>query len=162
MFLDIYYSIFVDLERGGRTSPSSILVMTEAKTLLVQANLKMTHARLAVLSYLDYRKAPLTADEIYVHVNEEHDEVDKATIYRILDMFHKKGLVKRLEFSEGKYRYELAGEDHHHLICERCGKIEDISDCGIGSWENEIRQKKNFIIKRHALEFYGVCQLCQS
>lgn len=135
--------------------------MTQPDTLLIQADLKKTNARLAVLSYLDETRTPQTADEIFSHVNEEHDEVDRATIYRILDTFYKKGLVHRLEFSEGKYRFELVGDEHHHLICEGCGKIEDISDCNITEWEQEINQKKGFQIKRHSLEFFGVCNQCQ-
>lgn len=134
----------------------------EPRILLQQAALKSTSARLAILRFLDEASVPQTADEIFAHLQEEHPEgTDRATVYRILDTFYKKGLIQRLEFSEGKYRFELAGEDHHHLICERCGKIEDISDCGIAMWEDEIQQKKQFQIKRHALEFYGVCQSCQ-
>lgn len=135
--------------------------MQQFRILLHTASLKTTPARLVVLSYLSQASVPLTAEEIFTHMVKEHTEVDRVTIYRILDTFYKKGLVNRLEFSEGRYRYELAGEDHHHLICERCGKIEDISDCGIASWEEEIKRKKQFSITRHALEFYGVCASCQ-
>ena len=131
------------------------------KSLLQSQNLKITPARLAILSYLAHTSRPLTVDDIISHVKLEHTEADRATIYRIVETFSEKGIIKRLEFGEGKYRYELAGDDHHHLICEKCGNIEDISDCGISLWEAEIKKKKNFIVTRHSLEFYGVCQLCQ-
>lgn len=135
--------------------------MKQHKTVLQEANLKTTNARLSVLSFLDSAKTPLSADEIFDHLKLEHEEADKATIYRILDTFYKKGLVNRLEFSEGKYRYELTGEDHHHLICERCGAVEDISDCNIHILEKEIGEKKQFLVTRHSLEFFGVCSICQ-
>ena len=90
------------------------------RTELNDAGLKATSARLAVLSFLDHTKQPLSADDIYDHLRKEHDEADRATIYRILDTFFQKGIATRLEFGEGKYRYELAGEDHHHLMCENC------------------------------------------
>ncbi len=138
-----------------------ITLMNSFRTLLQSSDLKATPARLAVLSFLDNNKSPLDADAIFAHLREEHDEADKATIYRILETFVAKGLLKRLEFGEGKYRYELAGDDHHHLICENCGKIEDISDCNISDLEADIKQKKNFLVKRHSLEFYGLCQNCQ-
>ncbi len=130
--------------------------------MLHNSDLKVTSARVSVLSFLDHSDAPLDVDAIYEHVTSEHEEADRATIYRIIEMLYQKGIVKRLEFGEGKYRYELAGDDHHHLICENCGKIEDISDCGISEWEKEIKDKKKFNVKRHSLEFYGVCQQCQS
>jgi len=136
--------------------------MHNFRQLLHQSDLKVTPARLAVLSYLEQVRSPLYADSIYDHLKEEHDNgVDRATIYRILETFSQKRLIKRLEFGEGKYRYELMEDDHHHLICESCGKIEDISDCEIESWEQAIAKKKQFIIKRHSLEFYGLCHVCQ-
>lgn len=132
------------------------------KSLLQEQQLKVTPTRLAVLSFLMNSNHPLAVDEIFNHVLDEHNEADKVTIYRILDTLSQKGIIMKFEFGEGKYRYELAGDDHHHFICESCGEIEDISDCGINEWEKEISKKKKFSIKRHSLEFYGVCQLCQS
>lgn len=128
---------------------------------LNEVGLKVTQPRLAVLSFLGHTNQPLTADEIYEHLRAEHDEADRATIYRILDSFYRKGLTTRLEFGEGKYRYELAGDDHHHLICESCSSVTDISDCNIAELEKEITRKKGFTVKRHSLEFYGLCSSCQ-
>ena len=129
--------------------------------MLQDADLKATGARLAVLSFLTHSMKPLTAEEIFDHIRDEHDAADKATIYRILDTFSHKGITTRLEFGEGKFRYELAGDDHHHLICESCGEMEDISDCNISDLEQEIATKKKFLVTRHSLEFYGLCSVCQ-
>ncbi len=128
---------------------------------LQETQLKKTPARMAVLSYLHSVSIPMDVDSIFDHLNLEHEAVDKATVYRILEAFSQKGLVRKLELGEGKYRYELAGDDHHHLICERCGTIEDISDCNISSLEKDIKSKKRFLVKRHQLEFFGVCLQCQ-
>lgn len=129
--------------------------------LLGDSKLRTTSARLAVLSYLGQSAGPRGADEVLEHLSSEHQRVDKATIYRMLETFHQKGLVKRLEFGEGKYRFELVGEDHHHLVCEKCGSVQDISDCNIPSLEKDIMKKKKFKVTRHSLEFFGVCQSCQ-
>lgn len=123
--------------------------------------LKKTKARYAILHIFDEVKRPLDVAEIVQYLEKHDSAVDQATVYRILDAFHKKGVINQFEFQEGKFRYELAGSDHHHLICENCGRIEDISDCGIDRWEKEIKKRKGFIVKRHALEFFGVCQSCQ-
>lgn len=135
--------------------------MNDYKQLLQDADLKVTAARTAVLSFLEHEEQPVAADTIFAHLRAEHDEADKATIYRILDIFIDKGLITKLEFGEGKYRYELAGDDHHHLICENCGRIEDISDCHIADLQQEITTKKKFLVKRHELEFFGLCEACQ-
>ncbi|MBP6882388.1 MAG: transcriptional repressor [Candidatus Levybacteria bacterium] len=129
--------------------------------LLGDSNLRTTGARLAVLSFFNETAGPLGADEIIEHLLSEHEKVDKATVYRMLETFYQKGLIKRLEFGEGKYRYEIAGEDHHHLICEKCGSVQDLSNCNIPELERDIMKKKKFKVVRHSLEFFGICALCQ-
>lgn len=132
------------------------------KTILQEHQLKSTPARLAVLSFLGEQQRPLDAESIFIHIGQEHEKADKVTVYRILDALAEKGIIIKLEFGEGKYRYELAGDDHHHLICERCNTIQDIADCHLSSLIQEIQTKEKFLIKRHSLEFFGVCQACQS
>lgn len=135
--------------------------MKNYRPLLESVSLKTTPARLAVLSFLSEESNPLTADGIFDHLKVEHNQADRATIYRILETFFQKGIIRRLELGEGRYRYELAGQEHHHLICENCGAIEDISDCNISELEKDIMNKKQFLVKRHSLEFFGVCNTCQ-
>ena len=130
-------------------------------TLITQAGLKNTKTRQQVLELLLRESRPLDAIQIFELLKEQDNTVDQVTIYRILDIFFQKGIVERLQFQEGKFRYELSGEEHHHLICEKCGKIEDVSDCGLDQMEKTIKKKKGFLVKRHSLEFYGICTLCQ-
>src|SRR5205823_3524259 len=92
-------------------------------------DLKVTPARLTILQYMEKEHRPLDVSEILLYLQQSHKDIDQATVYRILDKFYKSTLVTRLEFQEGKFRYEIQHKnDHHHLICESCGKIEDISD----------------------------------
>lgn len=135
--------------------------MNSGQIILHNNDLKSTPARLMILSYLSEQQTPQAVEDITSHIESRHESVDRVTVYRILETFVKKGLIKRLEFGEGKYRYEIAGDDHHHLICESCGKVEDISDCHISELEKEISQGKKFLVKRHQLEFFGVCRSCQ-
>lgn len=130
--------------------------------LLTTRGFKKTPSRIAVLDVLQDERRPLDVGEILTFLQGRNIEINQATVYRMLDAFYKNGLIHRFEFQEGKYRYEIAGRrDHHHLICENCGQIADISDCGVGELEDEIQAKKKFLVKRHALEFYGLCQNCQ-
>lgn len=87
---------------------------------------------------------------------------DLATVYRSLEVFCNKGFVVKLEFGEGKYRYEIRKNDHHHLICEKCNKIGIVEDKFMQNWEEEIKKTKKFLVKRHALEFFGLCNNCQN
>ena len=123
--------------------------------------LKKTKARSAIFHILREEKRPLDVVEIKNYLKQHNITVDRATVYRMLETFLEKDIIYRLEFGEGKYRYELAGSDHHHLVCENCGRVEDISDCGIEEGEKKIKQKKHFLVKHHSLEFFGICKSCQ-
>lgn len=135
--------------------------MNKSVQLLQNAQLKATNARKVALHFFGKEDRPVDVEEILEHLRKHDLETDRATVYRMIETFLEKGIITRLEFGEGKYRYELTGFDHHHLVCENCGRIEDISDCGIEEWEKKIKQKKHFLVKHHSLEFFGVCQLCQ-
>jgi len=135
--------------------------MQELQDLLRHSALKVTSARIAVLDFLSRAKYPQDAEEIYNYLQSRNKKIDRATVYRILDVFLQKGLIQKVEFGEGRSRFELSKNDHHHLICENCGRITDISDCRISDFEEQIKQKKYFLIKRHSLEFFGICKLCQ-
>lgn len=128
----------------------------------IMDTLKKTKGREAVLRVLEDEQTPVDVSHIQNHLVKEAVSVDPATVYRILDVFYRQGIVHRLEFREGKYRYELASkEDHHHLICESCGSIADISDCAIPFLQKDIEKKKGFLVKHHSLEFFGLCLNCQ-
>lgn len=130
-----------------------------SKTLL-ELDLKPTKARIAMLEIFEKEAKPIDVEQIIQALSQKNIEADTVTVYRILDIFYKNHLINKLEFGEGKFRYEMVREEHHHVICEKCGRVEDVIDCPIGELEKNITQKQNFIIKRHTLEFFGVCSNC--
>jgi Fur family ferric uptake transcriptional regulator len=88
---------------------------------------------------------------------------DQATVYRTLKLLKEKGLIKQIDLRHNHAHYELAGNaEHHHLVCLRCGRIEDVEHCGAEAIQSTIlRNSKHFAeIKAHALEFYGICKRC--
>lgn len=137
------------------------IYMKQAITFLEQHNLRKTPSRIELLAIFLDTASPLDVSEIMRFLQERKVTIDQATVYRMLDSFVEHDIVTRLEFQEGKYRYELTGSEHHHLICTSCAKIEDISDCNLAGIEAEIRLKKGFLVKRHSLEFFGLCANCQ-
>lgn len=132
------------------------------KDELNQAELRATPARLAVLKLLETVDTPVDVTGIIDYLQKQNIQTDPATAFRIINSFTEKGLTKQLSFNEGKFRYELSKkEEHHHLVCERCGSIEDISDCAVVNLEKEIQEKKKFKVVSHSLEFFGLCAGCQ-
>jgi|SRR5581483_10538455 len=137
-------------------------IQHNCKTELNNASLRATPARVAVMKLLEDTNTPLDVSMINDYLEKEKIYTDRATVFRIMNMFAEKGLVKQISFNEGKFRYELANRaPHHHLICTSCGRIEDISNCNIAELEEDIAEKKGFSVKSHALEFYGICKNCQ-
>lgn len=132
------------------------------KTELNEANLRATPARLALMELLESSEKPIDVQSMISFLQKKNISADPATVFRIVNMFTEKGLVKPIQLNEGKFRYELSNKaDHHHLVCEKCGEIEDISDCNISALEKEIEKKKKFKVTSHSLEFFGICSDCQ-
>jgi len=130
---------------------------------LKKAKLKITPARIAIMSLLGKTREPIDVNTIISKTNHKGVKIDPATVFRIMHALVKKGIVIPIQLQEGKMRYELANKKHHHhLICEICGRIEDILISVIPTLEKKIQKKQGFLIKRHALEFFGICKNCQS
>jgi Fur family ferric uptake transcriptional regulator len=127
---------------------------------LIYHKLKVTDARKFLLEAVAKEKTPVDAQSL-IELMQKELQVDRVTVFRILNTLTAHGILRKLEFQEGKARYELNNEDHHHLICENCGKIEDIPDTIIPEIEKELGGKHSFLIKRHSLEFFGLCNDCQ-
>jgi Fur family transcriptional regulator, ferric uptake regulator len=133
----------------------------DCKIELRQADLKATPARLAVLSLLENADKPVDVATIIDYLKANAIKADPVTAFRIINLFTERGLTKQIHLNEGKFRYELTSRaGHHHLICENCRKIEDIQ-CSVDEIDREIKEKKQFIVKHHSLEFYGTCKNCQ-
>ena len=134
----------------------------DCKNELNDVELRATPARLALLKLLEQTDKPVDVQTMIDYLGEREIKADPATVFRIVNMFTEKGLTKQIQLQEGKFRYELsAKEDHHHLVCTKCGDIQDISDCNISALESDILKKKGFQVSSHSLEFFGICSSCQ-
>lgn len=125
-------------------------------------DLRATPARIAVMKLLEKAKQPVDVNTVIGKVNKGGIKTDPATVFRIMNMLTEKGIAIPIQFQDRKMRYELTGrKHHHHLVCETCGKIEDVSSQVIPALEKEIQKKHKFLVKRHSLEFFGLCSDCQ-
>lgn len=130
---------------------------------LNDAELKATPVRIEVLKFLEKIREPVDANMVMEYLDSRNIAADPATVFRMMNSFTQKGLTKQVSFNEGKFRYELASRpEHHHLVCTSCGSVESFSDCAIPELEQDIKKKKKFLVKSHALEFFGLCRRCQA
>jgi len=119
---------------------------------------RMTRARKIIFKVLSDSSTPKTAQEIY----KKTKDIDLVSVYRNLDLLKKMNLVSECDFGDGKKRYELTNNDrhHHHLICENCGDVKDI-EMKEEDLLKKVNNKSNYLIKKHKLEFFGLCPDCQ-
>lgn len=131
-----------------------------SKDRLREAKLQITPARIAILELFQSHDAPLDAQRV-MDLLQKDLSIDRVTVFRVLKTFVDKTILRKLEFGEGKARYELNSEEHHHLICEKCGRIDDIPHYGNPTLDNEIKDMKGFLVKSHSVEYFGLCKNCQ-
>lgn len=106
-----------------------------------------------------------TADELYMFVKKKLPDISLGTIYRNLDVLSEAGLIKKLEPEHHQMRFDWNVEDHYHLTCIKCGKIEDIdiprSEDPFEVLSRSIGNLSKYGIFGHRLEFFGLCSECK-
>ena len=96
---------------------------------LKKVSLKATPTRIAVMLFLEKSDQPVDVKMILDYLKQKEISVDPATVFRMMNDFLQKEIIKEIQFEKGKNRYELVSKgDHHHLVCENCGKIEAVAD----------------------------------
>jgi Fur family ferric uptake transcriptional regulator len=90
------------------------------------------------------------------------EEVGLATVYRVLTQFEQAGLVVRHNFEGGHSVFELSSDNHHdHIVCVRCGHVEEFSDDEIELLQKKVADELGFELTDHNLNMYGLCPECR-
>ena len=136
--------------------------MSDSKELK-EHGLKATVPRLKILELMEDSKVRhFSAEDIYRYLLKSNVELGLATVYRVLTQFESAGIVIRHNFEEGHSVFELAADEHHdHIVCVRCGKVEEFHDDEIEQRQNVIAKKLGFELTDHNLNMYGLCPSCK-
>jgi Fur family ferric uptake transcriptional regulator len=131
---------------------------------LRDVGLKATLPRVKILEIMERSNVRhLSAEDIYKALLEEGEDVGIATIYRVLTQFESAGLVNRHHFEGGISVFELDhGQHHDHILCIKCGKVEEFVDDVIEQRQRDIAEKAGFSMTDHSLNIYGICKECRS
>ncbi|MFL0580046.1 Fur family transcriptional regulator [Dietzia sp. 179-F 9C3 NHS] len=134
----------------------------EPGALLRSAGLRVTAPRLAVLDVVESRPH-ISAEDVATRVRERLGAVSTQTVYDALRVCTTAGLMRRIEPAGSPARYERrVGDNHHHLVCRHCGRIEDI-DCAVGSPPClTASDDRGFEIDEAEVVFWGVCPECRT
>jgi Fe2+ or Zn2+ uptake regulation protein len=140
--------------------------MTDAAALvgvLDDAGYRLTEPRRAVAGLVAAREGHFTAADLVADARRRRLPIGRATIFRALDLFADLHLVERIDLPDGDHAY--VGCDpvhHHHAICTRCGRSQDVEDLGLGEVIAAAGERLSFAVTSHRLELFGVCAACRA
>ena len=131
--------------------PDTIIERCEAK------GLRMTEQRRVIARVLESADDHPDVEELYARASAIDAGISIATVYRTVKLFEEAGILERLEFGDGRARYEDAERDHHdHLIDIQSGKVIEFVDPEIEVLQEKIAAKLGYDLRGHRLELYGV------
>ncbi|HSH30653.1 MAG TPA: ferric iron uptake transcriptional regulator [Thiohalobacter sp.] len=130
---------------------------------LRKVGLKVTLPRMRILEILGQdEQRHLSAEDVYKALLEAGEDIGLATVYRVLTQFETAGLVTRHHFEGGHSVFELSqGEHHDHILCVKCGRVDEFVDEVIEERQHKIAEKAGYEMTDHSLYIYGVCEQCR-
>jgi Fur family transcriptional regulator, ferric uptake regulator len=121
-------------------------------------------ARRAVIELLAEQDCCLTAQEIFDRLRADGRRVGIASVYRVLELLSSEGLLQRIDLGSGISRFEpvrSGGEHHHHLVCDRCGKVEAFEDPGLERAIHRLEETSGYAVAGHDVVLHGACAECR-
>lgn len=138
--------------------------MQQVFAALHDKDYKLTPQRRIVIKCLvENASAHLSAEDVYGLVRVEHPEIGLATVYRTLDLLAALGILQKVNFGDGRSRFEFCEEvhHHHHMVCVRCGGVTEFAEDFLEPLERALWQQNGFKVLDHEVKFFGVCRQCR-
>ena len=126
--------------------------------------LRKSRQRDAILRVVKGTNSHPTANWIYDQVRGEIPNISLGTVYRNLRLLVDEGQILAIELAGTLSRFDGNTQYHHHFICERCGRVFDVTNDERmeKAMVDEITRGADFKVTHHRYELYGLCKDCQS
>ncbi len=124
------------------------------------AGMRQTPQREAILRVLNESDRPLSAEEVWHRMDGRNSGLP--TVYRNLERFAQEGWAEGILGKDQVMRFVrcLSADHHHHLECERCGRMVEVEACGLDTTLQAMERLSGFRITRHQLQLFGTCPQC--
>jgi len=123
---------------------------------------RLTRQRMIVAETLAASRRALSAQELHERLRPSHPRLGLATVYRALEAQVQDGMAGRLERTGHVSAYVACDPTHHHhIVCDRCQKVEDVAEDVIAPILASVRRRHDFQVDHAALDFYGLCASCR-
>ncbi len=132
--------------------------MTDSITARCEAKgLRMTGQRRTIAEVLESSDDHPDVEELFSRAVKVDPNISIATVYRTVKLFEESGILEKVDFGDGRARYEDAERKHHdHLINMQTGEVIEFYDADIEALQEKIAERLGFDLKGHKLELYGV------
>jgi len=129
---------------------------------LGRSGLKTTRQRDRIVRAFFAAGRHLSAEELYHRIRTEDPSIGLVTVYRTLKLLREAGLATGRQFGDAYTRFDPnpADRPHDHLICTRCGKIQEFADDHSHALREKVARSRGFTVTEHRLELYGFCRDC--
>ena len=124
--------------------------------------LRMTRQRRVILEELKGLSTHPTARAIHDRVRRRVPGISLGTVYRNLEILSGRGTIRTLELACPPRRYDSDTEDHYHLCCIRCGRVDDAPISPISDLEEALGEASGYALVGHHVEFKGICPECRA
>ena len=117
---------------------------------------------LIILEILSREHRHLTSHQVYEEIRPRLPAVNPSTVYRALERLVIMGKVSVSDMGIGSSVYELMTDGiHHHLVCQKCGRVMTIDDAEVREFFSAVQQKHHFKVVTNHLILFGICDQCQ-
>jgi len=123
--------------------------------------LRPTRQRRAILQAVAAEDRPVSAQDLHAELRRAGESAGLATVYRTLQALADAGVLRTFSTPSGEVAYKVCEPGHHHhLICTRCGRVEEIPSCEVEDWASAVARRRGFAVTSHQADIYGVCAPC--
>jgi len=122
---------------------------------------RMTPQRMAILHVLHHEGTHLSPTDIYKKARKELASLTEPTVYRTLEFLAEIGLVRSSSSGNRHLTYQIAGEDHHHVVCRVCGSEIEVQHKVLENLYRQLESTSGYVRIDSHVTFFGVCPECQ-
>ena len=128
------------------------------------AGSKRSSKREFILNVFLRREGHLSADDLVELIRREDSRISRATVYRALQWMVEAGIARKVDFGEGRFRFEHSYRHprHFHLICQTCNRSSEFLSSDIEGLIEEIAAARNFSARQSVVQIYGTCEECRT
>ncbi len=124
--------------------------------------LALTVQRRAVYAELLGHRDHPTADQVYQALRPKLAGLSRTTVYRVLETLVDHGFARKVQHAGAVARFDPTTSRHHHLVCERCGRLADLDKGAVAEVPLPDAKKTGFRIRDYSISFVGLCRACRS